>query len=86
MDEIDAELGEGVVAGDGWMLDYSDVDHGCMFLHVLRGLTLEIGIESGNTAGELGSVVAFFIEQFDFQRACLRSRERNEVGVPELQP
>jgi hypothetical protein len=64
--EVDAELRECVIACDGWRLDERDVDYCGVLLHILRGLTLQIGVESGNATGEDGTVVAFFVEQFDF--------------------
>ncbi len=64
--EIDAELGECVIASDRWRLDDSDVDYRGVLFHILRGLTLQIGVESWNVAGKDGPVVAFFVEQFDF--------------------
>jgi hypothetical protein len=63
--EVDAELRERVIAGDGGRIDNRNVDHGGMLLHILRGLPLEIGVQSGNPAGKGRAVVVLFVEQFN---------------------
>ena len=73
MDEVDAELGEGVIAGDGRGLNYADVDNRGVLFHILRGLALEISVESGNAAGKGGTVVEFPVERLNLHcGACLR--------------
>lgn len=60
--ELDAEMGERVVADERGWCDERDVDCGSTLVHILRRLTLQVEVECRDAATETGAVMALPVE------------------------